>query len=81
MAGGERLLPRGEVERMTGFKRSAIYARIAAGTFPAPLREPGTGTVRWLESEVEAWIASARESWSRGGGVAGRTTDDQKNAA
>lgn len=54
MAGGERLLPRAEVERLVGFKRSAIYARMAAGTFPLPLRDPETGAVRWLESEAEA---------------------------
>lgn len=56
MGAAERLLPRAEVERMVGFKRSAIYARIAAGTFPKPLRDPETGAVRWLESEVAAWI-------------------------
>jgi prophage regulatory protein len=76
----ERLLPRAEVERMTGFKRSAIYARIAAGTFPAPLREPGTGTVRWLESEVVAWIEAAK-AWPRGGSVAGTAHDPEKTAA
>lgn len=54
----DRLLSRWEVERLTGFKRTTLYARIAAGTFPAPLRDPDGGrAVRWLESDVLAWIA------------------------
>lgn len=62
---GEALLPRAEVERRVGFKRSAIYARIAAGKFPAPLRDPETGAVRWLESEITDWIATAAATWPR----------------
>lgn len=81
MGAAERLLPRAEVERMVGFKRSAIYARIASGTFPQPLRDPETGAVRWLESEVAAWIAAAAESWPRGGSAAGTGGDPGKRAA
>ena len=56
--GAERLLPRHEVERLTGFKRSHLYARIAAGTFPSPRKDPDGGrAVRWRESDVLAWIA------------------------
>ena len=68
----ESLLTRAEVERRTGFKRTAIYARIAAGTFPRSLRDPATGTVRWLESEVSAWIADAATQWERVGKSAGK---------
>ena len=67
----EQLLPRREVERRTGYRKSALYARIAAGTFPAPRREPETGSVRWLESEVQAWIDTAARTWPVAGGVAG----------
>lgn len=68
---GETLLPRAEVERRVGFKRSAIYARMAEGKFPTPLRDPETGAVRWLESEIDAWVAEAAKTWPRGGGVVG----------
>jgi prophage regulatory protein len=53
----ESLLTREEVERRVGLSRSTIYARMAAGTFPAARREIETGNVRWLASEVDAWIA------------------------
>lgn len=52
---GERLLRLADVEAKTGIKRSTIYRRIAAETFPAPL-SLGPGTVRWRLSDVEAWI-------------------------
>ena len=52
---GERLLRLQDVEAKTGIKRSTIYRRIAAETFPPPV-SLGPGTVRWRLSEVEAWI-------------------------
>lgn len=57
----DRLLTRAEVERATGFKKSKLYAMIAEGRFPAPLKDPETGTVRWRESVVAAWI----DAWER----------------
>jgi predicted DNA-binding transcriptional regulator AlpA len=50
------LLTRAAVERATGFKKTKLYEMIAAGDFPAPLKDPDTGTVRWRESVVKAWI-------------------------
>lgn len=58
-----RLLKRKQVEERTCLSCSAIYAGIAAGTFPKPCTI-GARSVAWLESEVSAWIAarvSARE--------------------
>lgn len=62
----DSLLPRSEVERRVGLRRSAIYDRMAAGTFPLPIQEPGTRYVRWLESEIDAYVEAAK-SWPRGG--------------
>ena len=46
------LLP--EVQRRTQMKKSAIYARIKAKTFPAPCKDGG---VNWfVEREVQGWI-------------------------
>lgn len=53
----DRYLTRAEVEQRVGLKRSAIYAMVARGDFPAPFKL-GAKSVRWLESEVAAWMAS-----------------------
>jgi len=54
-----RILKRPEVEQATGLSRSTLYARIAAGEFPKPLRlgGPNSRSVGWPESIVNAWIA------------------------
>lgn len=57
----DALLKRQEVERLTGLGRSAIYARMDQNsqqhdpTFPKPV-PMGTNAVRWVASEVDAWI-------------------------
>ena len=76
----ERLLPRSEVERLTGLKRSTIYQRMADGTFPLPRREPSTRSVRWIESEVQQWISE----WIKNsvvGTMAGSESTNMKKAA
>lgn len=76
----ERLLPRSEVERLTGLKRSTIYRRMADGTFPLPRREPASRSVRWIESEVQQWISE----WIKNsvvGTMAGTHSSDMKKAA
>ena len=52
----ETLLRRREVEHRVGLGRSAIYARMARGSFPKPVHDTEGATVWWLESEVDAWI-------------------------
>jgi len=74
----EKLLTRRQVEAMTGFRRSAIYARIAAGTFPAPRREPGCYAVRWLQSEVQAWIADWVSRSEMAGKLVGTKLENRK---
>ena len=49
------------VEKECGLSRSAIYRRIAAGTFPAP-RQLGGGVVRWPSSVIAAW-KEAPDTW------------------
>lgn len=54
-----RILRRHEVERLVGLSRSAIYRRIADGTFCKPVVLGGGGdahAVGFVESEVIAWI-------------------------
>ncbi len=50
------VLRRRQVEARTGLGRSSIYALIADGQFPTPIRL-SANTVGWLEHEIDAWIA------------------------
>lgn len=53
----EILLRLPEVMARTGRRRSAIYADMAAGTFP-PCVNIGPRAVAWVASEVDEWIAA-----------------------
>ena len=55
------ILRRRQVESRTGLARSSIYALIAAGLFPEPIRLT-PNTVGWLEHEVERWIAQRTQA-------------------
>ena len=50
------VLRRRQVEARTGLGRSSLYALIANGQFPAPIRL-SANTVGWLEHEIDGWIA------------------------
>ncbi len=52
-----KILRRTEVEKVTGLSRSAIYASIKKGQFPAPIRLTERA-VGWLESTINEWIES-----------------------
>ncbi len=52
------------VKVRTGLSRSSIYQRIAEGSFPKQV-SLGARAIGWLESEVDAWLAS-RIQISRG---------------
>lgn len=51
----KRILRRPAVQDKTGLKVSAIYERIANGTFPKPVKL-GPRAVGWLESDVDRWL-------------------------
>lgn len=53
-----------KVKELTTLPTSAIYAAIAAGTFPQQIKI-GERAVAWLESDVIAWI-DARIEESKG---------------
>lgn len=53
----ERLLKLQHVEALVSLKKSKIYALIAAGQFPRPVKV-GRSSM-WLKSEIAAWIALA----------------------
>ena len=53
----EILMRRPAVEAKTGLSRSALYAMMAEGRFPRPVRISAKA-VAWRASEVAAWMAS-----------------------
>ena len=61
-----RFLRISEVQARTGLGRSTIYEWSADGRFPAPVRLGGR-TLRWIESEIDAWLRD-RIAESRGEG-------------
>lgn len=55
------ILRRPEVEQTTGLSRSTIYAMIAEGTFPKPVKL-GKRAVGWRSSDISAWLESREAS-------------------
>ena len=51
-----------EVQRMTGLSRSTIYAQIAEGRFPKPVKLTGARSVGWHESAVIRWIETRQQA-------------------
>jgi len=52
-----KIYRRRNVEHLVGLSRSTIYAMMAAGTFPKPIKL-GKRAVGWRESDVLDWVAS-----------------------
>jgi len=53
----EALIRLNEVKARVGLSRSAIYAKISAGTFPMPV-PIGSRSIGFVASEIESWIQS-----------------------
>ena len=53
-----------KVQARTGLPKSSIYALIARGDFPKPIKI-GRRAVGWLDSDIDAWI-EAQVSATRG---------------
>lgn len=60
----EKLLTRREVEKMVSLSRSSIYSMMAKGVFPRPIRI-GQRAIRFLQSDIYAWLDSKRKECSR----------------
>jgi len=55
-----------EVMRRTGYGRSSIYQKVAAGEFPAPVDLGGGRGIAWREDEITRWINDRDRVASRG---------------
>lgn len=54
------MLPLPEVMKRVNRSKSTIYADIAKGTFPAPIKL-GARSVGFIEAEIEAWLRARIE--------------------
>lgn len=63
MTHNDKIIRLPDVLAAVGLKKSAIYKKIKAGEFPAPIKL-GAHASGWLESDVQAWIRkqAGRES-------------------
>jgi len=52
-----RVLRRPEVELLVGLSRSTLYAMMAEGRFPKPVRL-GRRAVGWREADLRRWLES-----------------------
>ena len=52
-----RMMRLPDVVQATGLGRSTIYAKVAAGDFPAPVKL-GTRAIAWPEAVVAEWLAN-----------------------
>lgn len=74
----ERLIQIRDVIARVGLRKSALYARIAADTFPRPVKDGNTSL--WVEAEVDGWIAARIAARDMGRNM-GRDDGDQEKAA
>lgn len=52
-----RLIRLKELTGIVGYKRSAIYKKIAIGEFPKPVAL-GLRAVAWKSTDIDQWVAS-----------------------
>ncbi len=52
----ERFIDFLEIKFRTGLSRSTVYEFMKVGKFPKPINI-GTRTKKWLESDIDHWIA------------------------
>ncbi|RWL14876.1 MAG: AlpA family phage regulatory protein [Mesorhizobium sp.] len=52
---GHHILRREEVEKRLGLSRASIYAMMAEGKFPKPIRL-NERAVGWVSAELDEWV-------------------------
>ena len=57
-----RVLRREEVSRLTGLARATLYAKVADGTFPRPVRL-GARSVGWRALDISDWLQAPERRW------------------
>lgn len=55
----ERICRLPDVKAQTGLSRSTLYAMMAGGRFPKPMKL-GERAVGWTEADIAAWLESRK---------------------
>lgn len=72
----ETLLNLEAVKRKVSLGHTSIYKLMGLGDFPQPVRiSDDSPAVRWLESEIDAWIQSRAAKRSMGANMCGNRPD------
>jgi prophage regulatory protein len=58
-----RVLRRHDVEQMTGLSRSTIYAKMADGSFPKPIKL-SKRAVGWPDHAIVAWLTALSDDFT-----------------
>ena len=53
----DRLLDLSEVRQLVPVSRTVVWKWRKAGTFPSPVRLPGSRRIAWRASDIRRWIA------------------------
>lgn len=56
-----RVLRLAEVMNTVGLSRAMIYKLQGEGRFPRPVKITGSRAVRWVEQDIQAWLAQQIE--------------------
>lgn len=56
-----RVLRLAEVMNTVGLGRAMIYKLQSEGRFPRPVKITGSRAVRWVEQDIQAWLAQQIE--------------------
>ncbi|MCY3802920.1 MAG: AlpA family phage regulatory protein [Gammaproteobacteria bacterium] len=71
----QQLLTRTDIEVRFQIGRSTIYRLMRAGKFPNPV-QVGPRAVRWLESEINAWVLAQPRATGENGSDAAESEAD-----
>ena len=59
---GSKILRLPQVCELVGLGRSTVYAKLAEGTFPVPVRL-GPRAVGWRTRDILAWLEDSEREW------------------
>jgi excisionase family DNA binding protein len=75
-----QLLRPSDVARRLSVSRSWVYGAAADGRIPSLRLGGPDGPLRFIETDIEEWIAQARDEWQPGTGASHLSSRDRSSA-